>query len=131
MHPSQSMDSITPALVADAAEIIGTENITDDEMEAKMLALTGDAMVARRLIDWIPEAFGKVLISRLGKVTFGKTFSARDARGKWKSIPMSSEPIYAIAVSLAQQIYQVAPVHAPIKRTSRPEVPYSPASTTC
>lgn len=103
------MQPIAPALVAETIDIIGAGSFTDGQIEEKVLALAGDAMTARRLIDWIPEAFGVALARRLGKVTIAKTFSAKNAQGKWKSIPMTAEPVFVVALEAALKMYQEGP----------------------
>ena len=96
------MSPIEPAILESAIEIIGADGVTDEEIEERVFALTGDAMLARRLIDWLPEVFGTVAVAHMGKITFVDTFSAKTERGKWKSIPMKAEPIFVEGIKLAQ-----------------------------
>ena len=67
------------------------------------------AMLARRLIDWIRETFGTVLVSHLKGISFSKTFEARDTQGRWQSIPYSSEPIFGAAVVIGQAMCHSGP----------------------
>src|SRR5262249_12705685 len=68
-----------------------------DEQERRVLELVEDPMMARRLIDWIPEAFGLVLAAHIGKLEFSNTFSAKNRWGNWVTIEVSREPIFAAA----------------------------------
>ena len=103
------MQPIAPAMVAETIDIMGAGSFTDGQIEEKVLALAGDAMTARRLIDWIPEAFGIALAPHLGKVTIAKTFSAKNAQGKWKSIPMTAEPVFVMALEAARKMHHEGP----------------------
>ena len=99
------MTPIEPALLEAAIEIIGEEDISDEEIEERVLALTKDAMLARRLINWLPEIFGSIAVGHMGKVTFVDTFFAKTKQGKWKSIPMKAEPIFVQGIKLAQDVW--------------------------
>ncbi len=99
---SQEMNPIDPAILEAAIEIIGEESISDEEIEERVLALAKDAILARRLIDWLPEVLGAIAVGHMGKVNFVDTFSAKTKQGKWKSIPMKAEPIFVEGIKLAQ-----------------------------
>lgn len=89
-----------------AVAIIGTTGITKDEIEAQVLALVSDAMAARRLIDFIPEAFGLVLLSHLpAKLQLPDSFHARDAGGEMQTFNLNAEPVFIAAVQIGQRIY--------------------------
>lgn len=96
------MNPIEPAIIEAAIQIIGEEGISDEEIEERVLALAKDAVLARRLIDWLPEILGAVAVSHMGKVKFADTFSAKTKQGKWKMIPMKDEPIFVEGIKLAQ-----------------------------
>ncbi len=102
---SQEMTPIDPTTIEAAARIIGADGISDDEIEARVLDLVKDTLLARRLIDWLPETFGAVVVAHLGDVHFVDTFSARTAGGKWKNIPMKAEPIFVQGIKIAQAAY--------------------------
>lgn len=99
------MTPIDPSILEAAIEIIGTEGISNEEIEERVLQLTKDAMLARRLIDWLPEILGAVTLSHMGKVNFLDTFSAKTKQGKWKNIPMKAEPIFVQGIKLAQETW--------------------------
>ncbi len=101
----QEMTPIESEVLETAIEIIGEEGISDEEIEERVLALAKDAMLARRLIDWLPEILGAVAVGHMGKVNFVDTFSAKTMQGKWKSIPMKAEPIYVQGHKLAQEAW--------------------------
>lgn len=68
--------------------------------EAETAALLGDAMLSRRAIDWIPEAFAIALLGHM-KVTPPKEFSARSSSGQWHKFPMKTDPIFVQAIRYA------------------------------
>ena len=93
-------DSVHKAIV-----VLGQDGIAESKVEADIFSFTNDKMVARRLIDWIPEAFGIVLVSHVGKVNLPTTFSARSKDGQWKHFEFRLEPIFAEALRLATDMY--------------------------
>lgn len=103
------MHDITSDLVARAIAIIGADDISDSGIESGVLALAQDKMLARRLIDWIPEAFGMILIGHMAHVHLPTTFSARTKRGKWISFEFGLEPIFPIALGMAAGMYHSGP----------------------
>ena len=89
------------------AELAAT--LPSEEYEAAALQMIGTPDVARRVLDWLPEAFGAVLVSHMGAVTLPTTFMARDSSGFWVEIPLSKDPIFGEAVRLAQLVYHHGP----------------------
>jgi len=98
------MNNDIDQLVAATITLLGDSETSPADLERRVLGLTEDAMLARRLIDWIPETFGIVLVSRMGKVAFSGTFSAKNQEGKWVKINMDSEPIHASAMRAALEM---------------------------
>lgn len=98
-----------PELIERAIAIIGRDGISDEEMEALVLSLTQDSMLARRLIDWLPEAFGIVFIPHLAAVNLPTTFSARTRSGKWMEFKFQAEPIFSTAVRIGMDMYHSGP----------------------
>lgn len=104
------MTPIPDETVRAAISIIGTSDIDDKQIERDVRALVSDDMTARRLIDWIPEAFGIVLISHISnKIGLPKTFSAKTAAGKWIQLPLEIEPIFVTALQVAQTMFHEGP----------------------
>jgi hypothetical protein len=89
--------------------ILGAEGITEGEVEARVAALVQDNMVARRLIDWIPEAFGFILVSHTGKFNLPTSFSAKAADGRWVKFDFKTEPIFGEALQLGAEMYHSGP----------------------
>jgi hypothetical protein len=104
------MADVSPDLVERAVAILGTDGIAQDAIEADVLALAGDAMLARRLIDWPPEAFGLLLAGHhFADVTLPKRFSVRAGSGEWREFEFSVEPIFVQAFSIAMRMYHQGP----------------------
>ena len=99
------MSTVLSELVAKAVAILGTDGITDAEIESSVLALAQNSMLARRLIDWPPEAFGLVLIPHIAKVNLPTTFSARSKSGNWVELSFQLEPIFQAATRLGMDMY--------------------------
>ncbi|WP_295748283.1 hypothetical protein [Undibacterium sp.] len=92
-----------------AIDVIGRDGISDDEIEVEIFAFAQEQMLARRLIDWLPEIFGIVLVSHMGDIHLPNTFSAKDKRGKWIELEFKVEPIVQIAVKVATEMYHAGP----------------------
>lgn len=104
------MTSIPEETFRAVIAIIGTSGIESEQIERDVRALVSDDMTARRLIDWIPEAFGIVLVMHISdKVILPKTFSARSTTGKWVVLPFKYEPIFVTVVQIAQTMYHEGP----------------------
>ena len=99
------MLQISPDIVDRAIAIVGTEGISNAEIETSMLSLAQDPMLARRLIDWLPEAFALVFVPHLANVNLPTTFRAKSRNGKWKEFEFQVEPIFSIAVHRAMEMY--------------------------
>lgn len=96
-------------ILKQAISIIGRNGVSDDEIEDEILTLVRDRMVARRLIDWVPEVFGIVLVSHLGNIILPRTFSARNKRGDWVEFKFEAEPIVQAVAGLAVEMYHGGP----------------------
>lgn len=107
------MDERIEALVASAIDHLGNPALSVPEIEAAVLALAGgDAMLARRLIDVVPEAFGLVLVSHIegaDSMQLPTTFSVQDAAGEWVEFPFQREPIFLAALLAAQHMFHNGP----------------------
>ena len=89
--------------------IIGSDGMKEDEMEAGVVELVADSTMARRLIDWIPEVFGLVLVSHIGKVNLPKTFTAKASNGRWLEISLEAEPIFGATLPIAMAMFHSGP----------------------
>lgn len=67
------MTPVAPEAVTFAVRVLGTDGLSVDDVESRVLESVGSKELARRLIDWIPEAFGIVLVSHLGAVILPTT----------------------------------------------------------
>lgn len=107
------MDERAEALVASTIDHLGNPSLSVAEIEAAVLALADrDVMLARRLIDVVPEGFGLVLISHIqgaDGMQLPTTFSVQNAAGDWVEFPLQREPIFVAAVLAAQQMFHTGP----------------------
>lgn len=95
-----------------AIDIIGQEGINEDEIERQVAALVPEPMLARRMIDWLPEVFGLVLVSHMDGIELPTTFSARDQRGRWHRFDFELEPVFKSGLVLAAEMYLDGPRRA-------------------
>ena len=118
-------------LVVQAAEILATEGIDEEGIKAKLLALAGDELLAKRLREWIRETFGRVMLSDAGhRIQFVDTFTVFTSDRKSVSVPNRAEPIVELATRLAQDhlkqgrteyVFRVAETSASV-RTASPAI---------
>jgi hypothetical protein len=92
-------------LIASAVAILGMNDISEAEIERQICSLTNDPMVARRLIDWIPEAFGMVLIPHVAAVILPTTFKAKSKAGDWIELDFALEPIFFDAIQIGSEMF--------------------------
>lgn len=107
------MTDRTTDLVQATIDILGNPELTPDEIETQVLALAGgDAMLARRLIDVVPEGFGLVLVSHIKSaetMQLPAEFAVQDAAGEWVGFPFAREPVFIAAVLAAQAMFHAGP----------------------
>jgi hypothetical protein len=100
------MLDVTDELLQRTISLLGEGERRDAEIVVGVARFAPDKMTARRLIDWIPEAFALVLIPHVGEVTLPTTFSAKAADGGWKEFPLEREPIVAQAMKIGTAMYE-------------------------
>ena len=106
------MEALSPDLIYQAVTILGARPDADDALEAQVRALVGDDLTMRRLADVVPEAFGLVLASHLPgaeNMTLPDTFCAQDEDGEWVEFPLRREPIFVVALDIAQHTFHNGP----------------------
>src|ERR1700760_1442149 len=89
--------------------LLGEGERRDMEIEIAVTRFAPDKLAMRRLIDWIPEAFGIVLLPHVADLVLPTTFTARAKDGTWKAFAFDREPIFAQAVTLATEMYRDNP----------------------
>jgi len=100
---------LSEELLQNAVAVLGRDGISDDEIKVEIAALAQEQMLARRLIDWLPEVFGIVLISHTVDIHLPNTFSAQDKQGNWFQFEFRCEPIIQIAAKVATEMYHAGP----------------------
>lgn len=106
------MEALSSDLIYQAVKILGAQPDADDAVEAQVRALVGDDLTVRRLADVVPEAFGLVLASHLPgaeNMTLPDTFCAQDEDGEWVEFPLRREPIFVVALDIAQHTIHNGP----------------------
>ena len=106
------MEALSPDLIYQAVKILGAQADAEDAVEAQVRALVQDELTVRRLADVVPEAVGLVLASHLPgaeNMTLPDTFCALDEDEEWVELPMRREPIFVVAVDIAQHTFHNGP----------------------
>ena len=88
---------------------LGEGDRRDMEIEIAVGRYANDKPTMRRLIDWIPEAFGYVLLPHVADLVLPTTFAARAKDGTWKEFAFDREPIFGQAVTIAADMYRDNP----------------------
>ena len=91
------------------AKVMSVAYADAEQLESAVVAVVRDVMLARRLIVWLPEVFGMVLVSHMDSVTLPTSFCAKDEHGQWIDIALTAEPIIEPAVRLASTIFHHGP----------------------
>jgi len=87
-------------LVSQMADLAArSPDLQDIAFEDALVAEGIDRLVARRLVAFVPMAFGEVLVAGLG-LQPGTEFMFRDESGRWRSKPLRTVPEYVAAESL-------------------------------
>ena len=93
----------TLELLRNAADWLADASLTNEEVEFRALDAAGDAMLARRVLDWIPEVFGFVYASHHWKIELPKEFSVWDKYGDRKAFDLKVEPLFVPILELAME----------------------------
>ena len=85
---------------------MASDSLSEVELLNQTVALVGDQMLARRALNFVPEAFGAMVIGHIpGFATrLPKTFSASAANGEWHEFLFADEPIFVQAVQMAMRL---------------------------
>lgn len=89
--------------------ILGSSPEVNDQIERQVLDLVGDSTLTERLVEWIPEVFGFVLVSRKANIELSDTFSAKSRNGDWVEIPLDAEPIWKAVTPIAMAMLHSGP----------------------
>ena len=103
------MHDISAELIQRTISLLGEGERRDIEIEIGVARFAPDKLTVRRLVDWIPEAFGYVLMPHVADMTLPTTFSAKAKDGTWKEFSLDREPIFGEAVKIASAMYRDGP----------------------
>jgi hypothetical protein len=95
--------------VALAVRLLGDATLSAEEVESSLRGLVKDPTLARRLIDWIPEAFAYALVSHSWNVKLPKRFKVENRQGDWESFEFQCEPCFASAIRAGLDMYHSGP----------------------
>lgn len=92
-------------LVRLTAKLLADADRSDQVLEQKVLALTNDAVLSRRMIDWIPEIYALVLATHAWNLRVPNTLRAKNRNGAWEDFAFDREPCVPSDFKLATQHY--------------------------
>lgn len=99
------MSPVSDETIEAAIHIIATSGIQADEIESRARALVEDDMTARRLIDWIVEAFGFAFVAHAApKAILPDYFLAWNSARQAVTLKFTVEPIFASSLRIAQRM---------------------------
>ncbi len=103
------MFTVSEELLQRVVSLLGEGDRRDAEIVVSVARLVPDKLTARRLIDWIPEAFGYVLLPHVADMALPASFTAKASDGSWKTFSFDREPIFGQTVPIATQMYRENP----------------------
>lgn len=89
------------------AQLMTADVLSEEDVGKRILTLVEDPLLVQRAMAWLPEAFGWVLASKIGKFRLPGSFQARTSKGEWSEFPLSAEPLFNVALSLAEETFQL------------------------
>lgn len=103
------MQSVSSETLAEVAALAAASGSTES-CEAAVSQLLGDPALARRALDWLPEAFGLVLIAHIEpSLELPTTFLARGHGGEWIELALAVDPLFAQCLQLASVVFHNGP----------------------
>ena len=103
------MQSIALETLDQVAKVASSSSSLE-EREASVVALVGGRELARRALDWLPEAFGFVLVTHMNLgVVLPKVFMAKTVAGCWVEIPLAKDPVFCSSLELASIMFHNGP----------------------
>jgi hypothetical protein len=84
-----------------AIDIMALHDDCDDAQLARILAQSGFSKLdSERLVTFVPLAFSRPVLERMGVTDIPQSFSAMTRTGRWVQMQLSSQPVYVLAASI-------------------------------
>jgi len=99
-----SLNGLNQETLRRIALILADRNASQQEIAERVAELVPDKATAQRAKDWLPEAFGWLLISDMPDAVPPRSFHVRTEAGVWKELPMQAEPLFDACLRLADQM---------------------------
>jgi hypothetical protein len=89
-----------------AVGVFAEHAASDDERLIDALVAAGfERLESRMMSAFLPLAFGRVALERIGPMDFSETVGAKTRLGTWIQIPLRDVPVYGAALALARESY--------------------------
>jgi hypothetical protein len=99
-------DLVTRDRLLAAVRVFGERPADTDALVDALIAAGFGNLESEMLAVFLPLAFGRVALERVGRIDFVETVSARTRRGQWVNIPLHDVPTYVAALALARESYR-------------------------
>ena len=103
------MHKVPPEFIQRTISLLGEGERRAVEIDIGVARFAPDKLTVRRLVDWIPEAFGYVLLPHVADLVLPRTFTAQAKDGTWQEFGFDREPIFAEATKIATDMYRDGP----------------------
>lgn len=98
------LKSLSKEMLKKVADLLVLEGLSEAETLKMVSTLVGELTLAKRAMEWLPEAFGYIVVSRIPGVMLPKTFHVKDADGAWYELPFEVEPLAREAIALGAEV---------------------------
>ncbi len=89
--------------------LLGQEDVDEGQAEQALADAGVEYWQMRRLLVWLPEAFALAVLGHSEGLTLPTTFTARDDHNGEHTFAFGREPLFAVAVRRALQMYHDGP----------------------
>lgn len=94
--------------------LTGRPDMSDNEVEAALIAEGVGSVDARLLTLLIPCALAYPMLRQLGVTGFPGVYGVRTRRGRWVYLPLTGEHYFTAALAWADELFALAPADRPL-----------------
>jgi hypothetical protein len=92
-----------------AIDIMALHDDSDDAQLVRVLAEAGFSKLdAEQLVSFVPLAFSRPVLERMGVTDIPESFSVMTRTGRWVEMPLSDQPVYVLAASIIGDPHMMA-----------------------
>jgi len=76
------------------------DDCTDEELVHALVAAGFSKLDSKQLVCFVPLAFSRPVLERLGVTDIAESFSVMTGAGRWVEMQLSTQPVYSLAASI-------------------------------